>query len=142
MTTRWLTALGFVAISAAAPAWAEMVNLTAALSAANEVPPVQSNGSGTAAATLNTDTRELQWDVQVQNLTAPITAAHFHGPSGTAQNAGVMVPIAKAGDQSPFKGKATLTPEQMADLLAGRWYVNVHTPTYPPGEIRGQVTKK
>ena len=29
---------------------------------------------------------------------------------------------------------------QMADLLAGRWYVNVHTAAHPGGEIRGQVT--
>ena len=26
-----------------------------------------------------------------------------------------------------------------ADLLAGRWYVNVHTQRYPGGEIRAQV---
>ena len=53
-----------------------------------------------------------------------------------------VIPIAKAGDQTPFKGSTTLTPEQMADLLAGRWYVNVHTPSNPPGELRGQVVKK
>ena len=53
-----------------------------------------------------------------------------------------QIPIAKAGDPSPFKCSATLTPEQMADVLAGRWYVNVHTPNHPPGEIRGQLVKK
>jgi hypothetical protein len=34
-----------------------------------------------------------------------------------------------------------LTDAQAADLLAGRWYVNVHTDANKPGEIRGQVTK-
>jgi hypothetical protein len=27
----------------------------------------------------------------------------------------------------------------MDDLLAGRWYVNVHTTANPNGEIRGQM---
>ena len=38
----------------------------------------------------------------------------------------------------------TLTEEQAADVLAGRWYVNVMTIQYPDGEIRGQIlpTKK
>jgi hypothetical protein len=116
--------------------------MSIALSGANEVPAVQSPGSGTAAITYNTDTRELRWEVQVQGLSAPPTAAHFHGPSAATENAPVVVPIAKAGDQSPFKGSATLTPEQAAAFMAGSWYVNVHTSTHPPGEIRGQVVKR
>jgi hypothetical protein len=70
--------------------------------------------------------------------------AHFdrplHGPQ--QENASVVIPIANTGDASPFKGSATLTPEQAEALLAGRWYVNIHTPAHPPGEIRGQVLKK
>ena len=141
MCTR-LAVIGLIAAFAAAPAAAEMVNMTAALSAANEVPPVQSPANGTAGVVVNTDTRELRWDVQVQSLSAPLSASHFHGPAAREQNAPVVIPIAKAGDQSPFKGSTTITPEQMADLLAGRWYVNVHTPSHPPGEIRGQLVKK
>jgi hypothetical protein len=34
-----------------------------------------------------------------------------------------------------------LTEAQAADLLAGRWYVNIHTAANPGGEIRGQVTR-
>jgi hypothetical protein len=141
MRTR-LAVVGLIAAFAAAPAAAEMVNMTAALSAGNEVPPVQSPANGAANVVVNTDTREVRWDVQVQNLSAPLTAAHFHGPATSVQNGPVVIPIAKAGDQSPFKGSATLTQEQMTDLLAGRWYVNVHTPSHPPGEIRGQLAKK
>ncbi|MGA7734953.1 MAG: CHRD domain-containing protein, partial [Pseudolabrys sp.] len=38
-------------------------------------------------------------------------------------------------------GSATLTDTQAEDLMAGRWYVNIHTTTHKAGEIRGQVTK-
>ena len=41
-----------------------------------------------------------------------------------------------------LKGEATLTPEQAADLEAGKWYFNIHTEKNKGGEIRGQVMKK
>lgn len=142
MRRRTLAFLGLLAASAAFPAGAEVIDMAATLSGANEVPPVQSTGRGTAVVTLDTATRELRWEVRVEGLSGPITAAHFHGPGSASQNAGVVIPIAKAGDPSPFKGSATLTPEQVSDLLGGRYYVNIHTSAHPPGEIRGQVAKK
>ena len=42
---------------------------------------------------------------------------------------------------SPVEGSATLTDAQAADLVAGKYYVNIHTAANPGGEIRGQVTK-
>lgn len=32
-----------------------------------------------------------------------------------------------------------ITGAQANDLLAGLWYVNIHTDDYPTGEIRGQI---
>ena len=43
--------------------------------------------------------------------------------------------------QSPIEGTATLTENQAADLLAGKWYANVHTAANPGGELRGQMMK-
>ena len=37
---------------------------------------------------------------------------------------------------------ATLTDAQIADLVAGKWYFNIHTAANPGGEVRGQVTKQ
>jgi hypothetical protein len=53
-------------------------------------------------------------------------------------NAGVVVPIT-GPLVSPIKGSAVLTAAQAADLMAGKWYVNVHTAANPGGEVRGQV---
>ena len=49
--------------------------------------------------------------------------------------------IARCGcfEQSRFFDR--LESAQAADLLAGRWYVNIHTVANKAGEIRGQLTK-
>ena len=40
---------------------------------------------------------------------------------------------------SPLAFVDTLTAEQVADLKAGLYYVNIHSKKYPNGEIRGQL---
>ena len=87
----------------------------------------------------NKDTNLLRWKVNYTGLTGPATAAHFHGPAATGANAGVA--LAWSGPiSSPMEGSATLTAPQMADLMAGRWYANIHTAANPGGELRGQMT--
>lgn len=119
---------------------AETLSYKIALKSANEVPPNTSGGSGTADVTYDTQTKKLTWKVSYSGLTGPATAAHFHGPAEPGKNAGVMVQIQNI-TTSPAEGSATLSDAQAADLMAGRYYVNVHTAANPGGEIRGQVTK-
>jgi CHRD domain len=135
-----LAALACTAILAlATPSMAANVNLKADLKGANEVPPVDSKGAGSVTATYDTASKKLSWKGTVSGLSGPATAAHFH--SGEAgKNGGVAVPIAGA-DKGSFEGSATLTDEQAADLMAGKWYVNVHTAANKGGEVRGQVNK-
>lgn len=135
-----LTALACAALLAvAAPSMAANVNLKADLKASTEVPPTDSKGSGSVTATYDTGSKKLSWKGSVSGLSGPATAAHFHaGEPG--KNGGVVIPIAGA-DKGSFEGSATLTDEQAADLMAGKWYVNVHTAANKAGEIRGQVTK-
>ncbi|NUZ05493.1 CHRD domain-containing protein [Schlegelella sp. ID0723] len=123
--------------SAQSEAASKVSTLAAQLSGTSEVPPVKTGGAGFLTATYEHNTRTLTWAATYSGLSGPATAAHFHGPAEPGQNAGVVVPFPSAA--SPIQGTATLTPAQEADLLAGRWYVNVHTAQNPGGEIRGQV---
>ena len=134
-------ALTFAVVIATAPvALAETINLKASLKASEEVPPNPSKGIGTLQATYDTATKRLSYTVNYSGLTGNATAAHFHGPADPGKNAGIVVP-ALGSVASPVKGTATLTDAQAADLIAGKWYFNIHTEANKPGEIRGQVTK-
>ena len=126
------------ALLAASPALAEMKKLAATLEGAQQVPPVESQGTGTAEITYDTETKMLEWTVEYSGLSEAPAAGHFHGPAAAGETADVAVPL--EGDlASPIEGSATLTAEQEAELLAGRYYINLHTPAHPDGEIRGQV---
>ena len=122
-----------------ASASAETVILKAELKGSNEVPPNSSPASGTAQATLNTETKVLTWTVSYKDLTGPAVGAHFHGPSEPGKNAGIVLPFKTV--QSPIEGTATLSDTQAADLLAGKWYANIHTAANPGGELRGNMVK-
>ena len=120
-------------------ALAETVALAADLSGTVQVPANPSKGKGTLTATYDTDTKTFSWSGTYAGLTGQPIAAHFHGPADTKMNAPVALNMDKHA--SPFQGTATLTDAQAADLLAGRWYANFHTPSYPGGELRGQVVR-
>jgi CHRD domain len=136
-------AAGAVLLSWTKASQAAPMKFKAALSGSSEVPPTTSSGTGTCTASYDPATKMLTWEGSFSGLSGPATAAHFHGPAEAGKNAGVAVPISEKDKPftSPFKGSATLTDAQAADLEKGRWYVNVHTDANKGGEIRGQVVK-
>ena len=117
------------------------VALSTQLRAGNEVPPNASTASGSVDAAFNKDTNLLRWKVTYSGLSGPATAAHFHGPAGVGVNAGVAIGWANPITNG-MEGSATLTAAQAADLMAGKWYANIHTAANPGGEIRGQMTAR
>ena len=125
-------------IAFAGPAFAEKMKAT--LSGKSEVPANSSAATGNADIDYDAATKKLTWKLTYSGLSGPATAAHFHGPAEAGKHAGVAVAIPNASS-SPAEGSATLTDAQAADLMAGKYYVNVHTAANPGGEIRGQVTK-
>jgi outer membrane protein OmpA-like peptidoglycan-associated protein len=124
--------------AATSGAFAQTVQLTAELNGRNEVPPLQSSGTGNLAATYNPETRTLSWLINYTGLPGLPIAMHFHGPADTSRNAGIAVPVT-GNLASPIRGFATLTESQAANLLAGLYYLNLHTIAHPAGELRGQV---
>jgi hypothetical protein len=123
------------------PMAAQAADATATLSSASEVPTNTSTGTGTVEASVDAGSKLLTWTVTYSGLTGPATGGHFHGPAMAGSNAPVVLPLS-GSLASPIKGSATLTPAQLADLMAGHWYVNLHTAANPGGEIRGQVMVK
>jgi len=124
------------------PASAAIINLTASIDGNQEAPPTGSPGTGTGIVTLDDVTNLLNWNITYSGLIGTPTVSHFHGPAPIGANAGVQVDIvANSGGSiaSPMIGFATITDAQEVDLLAGLWYINIHSSTFPGGEIRGQV---
>ncbi len=99
------------------------------------MPPNQRQATGLLTATFDTATRILTWSGSYSGLTSKITGIHFHSPARPNDTAGVVMSI------KGFSGSATLTDAQAADLVAGYWYVDIHTRASPRGEIRGQLVR-
>jgi hypothetical protein len=106
------------------------------LTGAQEVPPVNTQASGTAQVTVAPDLT-VTGSITTTGINA--TAAHIHtGAAGS--NGPVIVPMTKSGDNTfVFPSGAKLTPAQAEALKAGGLYLNVHSAANPGGEIRAQI---
>ncbi len=127
-------------VGAAVPSDADLYRgVFARLRGSQETPPVITTADGHAVVDLDTTTNKIYWIVD-HDVASP-TAAHFHGTAFPGIAAPVLIDIAalSGGLASPMVGWTTLTAQQASDLLTGRWYVNIHSTTYPGGEIRGQL---
>ena len=133
-----LLAMSLLTGACTSMAQSDTAAVSAKLSGATEVPANASTGSGTLEGTLDKKTSVLTWTLTYSGLTGPVKMGHFHGPAAAGANAGVALGFT-GPVESPIKGTATLTPAQVADLTAGKWYVNLHTAANPGGEVRGQV---
>jgi hypothetical protein len=117
--------------------------------------PAQDGGgarTGTGTVALSLSGQILTLSGSFAGLSGNANAAHIHGPSGPfPQAAGVLYDLggmttfgSSAGNIGPGnvtlvdKGGYTVS-QQVSDLNNQRWYINVHSTTFPGGEIRGQI---
>jgi hypothetical protein len=115
-----------------------LVTLTTRPDGPSAVPPTSSNATAQLDLLYDTSTRLLRWIANWAGLSGPITEVRFYGPAAPGQK-GPPTLIWPAPFGSRYEGRATLTPQQAADLMGGLWYVNIGTTNYPDGEIRGQL---
>jgi hypothetical protein len=100
----------------------------------------ESAAKGSLTATYSPSRRILSWRLSYSGLSGPITWAEFRGPDIEGTDSAI-VPINLPLEGNPHPGAATLTDQQAADLVAGRWYVILKTERYPGGEIKGAVVR-
>ena len=153
-------------VLAAVPAHAQGGTLATRLRAFDEVPALSTGGGGRFDATISADGSTITYELRYFNLRGTITQSHLHlGQKGV--NGGIMIFLCSnlgngpAGTQvcpvgngsisgtihaSDVIGGASsqgLTPGDLNAVLRairfGVVYANVHTTTFPGGEIRGQV---
>ncbi|HMF58492.1 MAG TPA: CHRD domain-containing protein, partial [Pyrinomonadaceae bacterium] len=108
---------------------------TASLNGAQEIPPNNLPGFGSATLLLSPDETTAKISLSFGTLSSAETAAHIHGPAAPGASANVLFPL-PLGQFSDYQ--ISLTPQQVQDLKNGLFYVNVHTVNNPNGEIRGQ----
>jgi len=110
------------------------------LTGLNEVPPVVTTATGMGGVQVTLGHDKVQYRFVVNGLSGAITAAHIHegaiGVSGP-----VVVGLGVSGNtligDLPVSG---LPADFVTKLLAGAYYVNVHTAANPNGEVRGQIS--
>jgi hypothetical protein len=119
---------------------------TTTLLGSNQVPPHSGDATGTITFTFDQSTSTSTWSETFSGLSSPATAAHIHSPAPPGVNAAVQVPFTgvPAATSGSFSGTSTTinsrTAAQFAnDLLTGMAYANIHSSTFPGGEIRGQL---
>lgn len=163
---RKIVALSVFCVAVVAAQTAETIPLRAVLLPANEVPPVTDlNAAGDAMVLVHVvkdTTGEItSGSVEFQvSFSFPgavtLTGLHIHnGPAGT--NAGVVFntgvgpldPVSEESGRGFVVRQAHVLPSDPAkvELLKAlvrdpsQFYVNLHTPNYPAGAIRGQLRK-
>ncbi|GAB3292039.1 CHRD domain-containing protein [Hymenobacter humi] len=128
-------------------------NFTAHLRGDEQVPAVMTNATGQAIFKLSKDGLSLSYKLIVANIESTVLFGHLHlGARGT--NGPVVVDLVGRTGPSPqgviaegtitstsLKGPLAGQPLSvlLAAMEAGNIYTNVHSTTYPGGEIRGQV---
>jgi len=67
---------------------------------------------------------------------AQASAAHVHRGAAGVDGA-IVADLGASGRR--VRARVDLSPSDLANLLAGGLYVDVHSHAFPSGEIRGQV---
>lgn len=132
------------------------LNFRVVLTGDEEVPPVETDTTGTALLQVNRERTEIRFRLDIRNADAILgeVGAHLHcAPVGVnGPVVAFLAGIVPGGFDGTVRMEATLTDsniinehcgetiqELVESMLDGSVYVNVHSIDNPGGEIRGQV---
>lgn len=109
-----------------------------------EVPQRETKAHGKMDVSYNKKTKVLSFRVRWNDLTGIPIGSHIHGEAPRGVNAGIVYGFT---DALPKTTSGTFSDSVVVDeiaikeagLLAGLYYLNIHTPMFPGGEIRGQI---
>jgi hypothetical protein len=161
----------FLLVVGASLAHAIVITYSAPLSGSAEAPPNASPGVGTGQVDVNTTTHQMHVFASFSGLLGNTTASHIHAPTavagtGTAGVAtttptfagfplgvksgvyDVVLDLTLASSYNPAyvtaNGGTTAGAEAalLAALAAGKAYLNIHSASFPGGEIRGFLLEK
>ena len=115
-----------------------LVTYNVVLEGAQEIPANASTAIGSGTAVVDTVNNTITLNLAFSGLTGGVvTGAHLHGAA--ARGVAASVKIALTDTVTPITETLTFAEGDQADILAGNWYVNIHTTSFPNGEIRGQL---
>ncbi len=139
--SRWVALLALTLLASCGGDVSLPLVFSANLSGAEEVPPNASPGQGLGIFTF--DPNDRSYHARVVSSGVADNAAHIHeGPPGVSGP--IVIPLTKEPGSVVWEARGTLTQEQEDKLRAGNveYYFNVHSPTFPEGEIRGQIQRR
>ena len=111
-------------------------NFNVKLVGTSEFPPTASAATGTFVAQYYKATRVLTYTITFKDITP--NAWHIH--KGAIGTTGAIIFNFGSTFSNPYTATTvSLTTDQEKDLLAGNYYVNIHSALYTNGEIRGQL---
>ena len=96
------------------------------------------SGTGSIIGSYDDVTNLIDYTINFANLTGSVTNMHFHtGAPGVSGGVDLGIPGPWTSPVSASSVSVSASGE--TNLLAGNWYVNVHSSAFGGGEIRGQV---
>ncbi len=116
----------------------------ASFSSNQEVPATGTAATGAGNVSLSQDGTRIIGTLQFSGLSSNQTASHIHGAARPGANAPVLFNF---GSQGMTSGSFVdlffdVTPAQVVQLKTGQFYFNVHSTSFPNGEIRGQILRR
>ncbi len=166
-----VAALGIAAFALAGGSGAGFNHLRATMSGYQEVPAVSSTGTADFTADVSKDGNSIGWQLTYSGLEGNVLQSHIHfgqrsvtggisvflctnlgnGPAGTqlCPQSGTISGTITAADVSAVAAAAARAQgiangeydELVRAIAAGKTYANLHTSTWPGGEIRAQLNE-